>query len=198
LNVALPASPVVPVTVTMYEPFVPVATVNDPDIMPLDTIHNGFEIRPPGEDDIVQLVSAAAKFEPVTRTGVPGRPEDGNNETAGVTVRVAVPLSSMGMPSTITGTEPGGRLPGTLKAPVTTPLFMLQLAPVTIIQGWSRLHPIMILQLVSFRLKFVPMTPIDALRRALSGDSMIVGRSTVNVSSREPCAMMVLFPNLIV
>ena len=97
-NDALPASPVVPVTMTEYAPLVPPATVNDPDIAPPATVHSGFEIRPLGDEEIAQPVSPRAKFEPETRTFVPGRPEAGNNEITGVTVKLAVPRSPSATP----------------------------------------------------------------------------------------------------
>ena len=93
VNVALPVSPVVPVTVTVYGPLVPDAAVNDPDIAPPATVQSGLEIRPLGDDVIVQPVSPAAKFVPVTRTFVPARPEAGNNERPAVTVKLPVPTS---------------------------------------------------------------------------------------------------------
>ncbi len=78
---------------TVYDPFVPDATVKDPDIAPPATVHNGFEIKPPGDDAMVHAVSTSAKFEPAMRTFVPGRPDVGNKPTEGSTVNPAVALS---------------------------------------------------------------------------------------------------------
>ena len=87
-------SPVgVPVTMTAYVPLAPDATVNEPDIAPPATVHSGFEMRPVGEDVIVQPVSPKAKFEPEMRTFVPARPVVGVNEIPGVKRKLAVPKS---------------------------------------------------------------------------------------------------------
>jgi hypothetical protein len=68
VNDVLEASPVVPVTVTMYCPLAPDATVNEPDTVPADTAQDGFEMRPLGDDEMVHPVSAKAKPEPKTAT----------------------------------------------------------------------------------------------------------------------------------
>jgi hypothetical protein len=65
VNVALPKSPVLPVMVTVYGPLETPATVKDPDIAPPTTLHNGFEMRPDGVEEIEHPVSRAAKPEPV-------------------------------------------------------------------------------------------------------------------------------------
>jgi hypothetical protein len=96
LNGALPASPLVPVTVTTYELVAPEATVNDPDITPPASAHTGFEIRPLGEDEIAQLVSAASNPEPKTVTIVPGCPEVGFRVIAGVTKKLEACRSPVG------------------------------------------------------------------------------------------------------
>ena len=102
LKVALPVSPVVPVTCTVYGPLVPDATVNDPDIAPPATVHNGLEMRPLGVEEIVHPVSPGlTKFEPETRTFVPERPEPGNKEIPGVNTKLAVPKSPR-LPVTVT------------------------------------------------------------------------------------------------
>jgi hypothetical protein len=95
LNDALPVSPVVPVTVTVYGPLAPDATVNDPDRAPPATVHSGFEMRTgeEGEVEIAQPESPAAKFEPEMRTGVPAGPEAGSNDIPGETVKPPVPTS---------------------------------------------------------------------------------------------------------
>jgi hypothetical protein len=95
-NDALPASPVLPVTITMYEPLVPDATTNDPDIVPPATVHVELEIRspvPPDEEIVHAPVSPLAKFEPMTMTVVPGRPEVGVSVIPGVTWKLATPTS---------------------------------------------------------------------------------------------------------
>jgi hypothetical protein len=91
VNDATPTSPVEPVTVTEYEPLAPGATVNDPETTPLDTVHTGFEtsVGEEGEDEIIQLVSPAAKPEPETTTVVPAPPEDGVSEIAKAFVKLA-------------------------------------------------------------------------------------------------------------
>ena len=66
LNVTVPASPDVPVTLTEYDPLAPDATLNDPDTTPPDTVQTGFEIRPDGDAVIVQPESVKAKFDPET------------------------------------------------------------------------------------------------------------------------------------
>jgi len=98
-------SPVgVPVTMTAYVPLAPDATVNEPDIAPPATVHNGLEMRPVGDDVIVQPVSAGlAKFEPEMRTFCPARPEVGVNDMPGVTVKLTLPESPSGTPLSVTG-----------------------------------------------------------------------------------------------
>jgi hypothetical protein len=82
------------VTVTVYVPLAPGATVNVPDIEPPPIVHTGLEMRPAGFEEIVQgPVSPAAKFDPVTRTLVPKCPEAGVNATVALTVKVAVAKS---------------------------------------------------------------------------------------------------------
>jgi hypothetical protein len=86
---ALALSPDDPVTVTVYVPPPPArATVKEPDTTPLDTVHTGFEMRPLGDDEIVQAVSAGPKFLPDTTTTVPRGPEAGDNVTVGPTVTI--------------------------------------------------------------------------------------------------------------
>jgi hypothetical protein len=102
LNVTSPKSPVVPVIVTVYGPLVPDATVKDPDIAPPATVHSGLEIRPPGDEVMEHPVSPPAKFEPETRTVVPGRPEAGSIEIFGVSTKLAEPASKPPVPVTVT------------------------------------------------------------------------------------------------
>jgi hypothetical protein len=81
------------VTVIVYvAPVAPDATVNDPDIDPPPAIlQSGLEMILLGDDEIVQEpVSPRAKFEPETRTFVPGRPEVGSNAIEGSAVKVAL------------------------------------------------------------------------------------------------------------
>jgi len=91
VNDACPASPVIPVTVTVYAPPVaPAATVKDPDTAPAPDIeHNGPEMILLGDDVIVhEPASPAEKPDPETRTLVPGRPDVGVNAIAGSTVNM--------------------------------------------------------------------------------------------------------------
>jgi hypothetical protein len=97
---ASPKSPVVPVTVIVYDvATAPTATVKVPDTPPDDDIeHDGLEMMLLGDDVIVQgPASPAAKLEPETRTLVPGRPEVGINAIVGPTVNVAVAESEAGV-----------------------------------------------------------------------------------------------------
>jgi hypothetical protein len=64
--------------------------VNDPAILPPAAAHVGFEIKPLGDEDIVQLVSAASNPEPKTVTIAPGCPEVGFRVMAGVTKKLEV------------------------------------------------------------------------------------------------------------
>jgi hypothetical protein len=169
VNVALPVSPVVPVTVTVYGPLVPDATVNDPDIAVPATVQSGFEIRPLGDDEIVQPVSPTAKFVPVTRTFVPARPPVGSNESPAVTVKSAVPLSTFTgpavCPQTVTVDVPGITVLRTVNEPVMVPPEIAQGAPI----GTSGPS---ISQSVSVGLNPVPVTEIDAPRGPKVGDRM--------------------------
>ena len=93
MNVAWPASPVVPVTAIVYSsPIAPATTVKEPDRAPEPEIeHSGLEMILVGEDVIVHdPASPAAKLEPETRTLVPGRPDVGFTVTEGSSVKVAV------------------------------------------------------------------------------------------------------------
>lgn len=111
LNQALPASPLLPVTMTSYAPVAPDAAVNEPDIAPPAKAQTGLEIKPLGDDVIVQLVSAALKPEPRTDTAVPGLPEAGVRLTEGVTKNVAVRQVPLWCAVTFTTYEPRGKLP---------------------------------------------------------------------------------------
>jgi hypothetical protein len=159
VNVATPVSPVVPVTVTVYSPLVPEATVNEPDIAVPAIVQSGFEIKPAGDDVIVQPVSPTAKFVPVTRTFVPARPESGNRDSPAVTVKSAVPKSTFTgpavCPQTVTVDAPGTTVLRTSNEPVMVPPEIEQGAPVGT-AGPS------ISQSVSVGLNPVPVTEIDA------------------------------------
>jgi hypothetical protein len=78
-------SPVLPVTVNVYEPFAPEATVNDPETIPPEIVHEAVEMSPVGDEDSVQLVSPATKFDPDTATLFPPGAEVGVRVTAGET-----------------------------------------------------------------------------------------------------------------
>ena len=88
VNVAVPVSPVVPVTVTVYGLCAPDATKKDPETTPVPDIAQAALVsRPVGLEDSVHVVSAAAKFEPETRIFAPAIPEDGVTVTVAVTVK---------------------------------------------------------------------------------------------------------------
>ena len=116
MKLALPASPVVPVTVTVYEPFVPDATMNEPAIDPPATVQIGLVISPLGDDVIAQLVSLPAKFMPETRTDVPGLPAAGARLIVGISAKLAVALSFLGVPVALITKFPGAR-DGTVNEP---------------------------------------------------------------------------------
>jgi hypothetical protein len=78
VNVALAESPVLPVTVTGYEPAATEPTLKDPVTLPLDTEHVGDVTKPALVEDIVQVVvSDGLKFEPETVTVPPGADVEG-------------------------------------------------------------------------------------------------------------------------
>jgi hypothetical protein len=83
----------VPVTVIVYVPLAPDATMNEPDIAPLATVQTGLDMRPVGDDVMVQPVSPVLKFEPEMRTFAPARPVLGVTVMPGVIVKVFVPRS---------------------------------------------------------------------------------------------------------
>jgi hypothetical protein len=76
--------------------------MNEPDIAPLATVHTGLDMRPLGDDKIVQPVSPVLKFVPEMRTFVPARPVLGVTVMPGVTVKLAVPESPSGNPLRVT------------------------------------------------------------------------------------------------
>jgi len=114
-------------------PPVPLATLKDPDIPPPETVHCGFEMSPVGFDVIVQLVSPMAKFDPWTRTFVPGSPAFGDNVIPGVTLNVAVPKSPK-LPVTVIVEVPGTAESATWNEPVQVPgVVSKQVAPDAIV-----------------------------------------------------------------
>jgi hypothetical protein len=191
------------VTVTVYVPLDPGATVNDPDIvLPvglLATVHSGLEMRPLGLEVIVQgPLSPAAKFEPVTRTLIPECPEVGVNATVGFIVKTAVAESTGDAPSgvvisvypstlTMYPLGTGGEPLGTVNEPVTKPEAMVQVDPdmgVTVeVETQKILHPL------SCKLKLLPgdTTVTDVPMGPAVGESVIVGLFTVNVVETDTC-----------
>lgn len=157
LNGALPASPLVPVTVTVYEAVAPDATVNEPDITPPANAHTGPEIRPLGEDEIAQLVSAGSNPVPKTITMVPGCPEVGFRVIAGVTKKLDALRSPVGEPVTFKGCTPRVAVDNTWNFPVMTPAEIVHVGEVT------TALPV-IVQLVSLVLNPVPLTVTHSLR----------------------------------
>jgi hypothetical protein len=127
VNVALPVSPVVPVTVTVYEPFAPDATTKDPETVPEPDIAQAALVsRLLGLEDRVHVVSAAAKFEPETRIFAPARPEDG------VTVIVAVTAKGTEIDPCctkvlliVTVRDPPSAVAAILYTPVSTPELLI-------------------------------------------------------------------------
>jgi len=89
VNVALPASPLVPVTVMVYGPPVVDPTTKDPVRAPLDSEHEDDEINPAVVEEITQPVSDGLKFEPETVTVLPTAAEDALSATVGSTVNEA-------------------------------------------------------------------------------------------------------------
>jgi hypothetical protein len=80
---------VVPVTVTVYEPFAPEDTTKDPETVPEPDIAQAALVsRPLGLEDSVHVVSAKSKFDPETRIFAPATPEDGVTVTVAVTAKV--------------------------------------------------------------------------------------------------------------
>lgn len=183
LNDACPVSPVVPATLTVYEPLVPDATVNDPDIASPATVHSGFEMRPLGVEEIVHPTSPAAKFEPEMRTFVLGRPEAGSNEIPGSTVKLVVAPSINAaplVPFTTTVHPPTvAVVPFTVKDPETVPPEIAHVAAYVVLI--SPVGLLVILHPVSFRLKLLPVTVIVLPRGPELGETAIVGLFTVKI-----------------
>lgn len=151
---ASPASPDVPVTMTLYAPLAPAVTVNVPATVPPSNTHAGLEIRPLGSDDIEQPESLRAKLDPETDTGVPARPDEGSNEIPGVTLKGADLEVPLGFEATCTVEVPGTLPLLTLKEPVTAPPVIEQLIDArSTISGKAE-----IVQVVSVVGKPVPLT----------------------------------------
>jgi hypothetical protein len=137
VNVATPVSPVVPVTVTVYESFAPDATMKDPETMPpTDIAQAALVSRPLGFEDSVHVVSARAKFEPETRIFAPATPEDGVTVTVAVTVKGTEIDPCCTIFATVllivTVRNPPSAVVATLYTPVSTPeLLISQCEPVT-------------------------------------------------------------------
>jgi len=89
VNVALPASPLVPVIVMVYGPPVVEPTTKDPVTVPLDIEHVDDAIKPAVVDEIPQLVSDGLKFDPETVTVLPVPTEDALSAAVGSTVNDA-------------------------------------------------------------------------------------------------------------
>lgn len=181
---ALPASPVVPVTITEYAPDgTPDPTVNDPDAAPAATVQSGVEIRPL-VDEVIEhpTPSPAAKFVPVTSTVVPARPEFGSNEIPGVTVKLPVPTSSWGaLPVSVKTETPGGTGDLTTNVQVMVPPLAAEqgiVAPVTGV-------PPIVEAAVSANAKPVPVTVTDAPTGAEAGEAVTTCGITFSVVDAE-------------
>ena len=94
--------------------------MNDPDIVPKTSTHDGLEISPLGEEVIAHPISPTAKFEPEMLTRVLARPEDGDSVIAGVNWNGAVLEVPLGFEVTVTIEVPGTPAP-TVNEPVTAP-----------------------------------------------------------------------------
>lgn len=134
VNVAVPVSPVVPVTVTVYEPFAPDATTKDPETVPEpDIAQAAFVNRPLGLEVRVHVVSAAAKFVPETRIFAPATPDDGVTVTVAVTAKGTEidPCWTSVILLIVTVRDPPSAVAAILYTPVRTPeLLISQCEPV--------------------------------------------------------------------
>lgn len=107
-----------------------------------------------GDVEIVHPTSAEAKFDPEMRTFVPGRPEAGDKEIEGSTVKLAVALSMYGaplVPFTTTVHPPTVAVPFTVNDPETVPPEIAHEAAYVVLM--SPIGMLLILQPVSFRPK---------------------------------------------
>ena len=95
--------------------------MNDPDIVPKTSTHDGLEISPLGEEVIAHPISATAKFVPEMLTGVLARPEAGDSVIFGVNMNGADLEVPLGSEVTVTIETPGTAVPTTVNEPVTAP-----------------------------------------------------------------------------
>ena len=95
--------------------------MNDPDIVPATSTHDGLEISPLGEEVIAHPISATAKFVPEMLTGVLARPEAGVSVIFGVNRNGADLEVPLGSEVTVTVDTPGTATPTTVNEPVTAP-----------------------------------------------------------------------------
>lgn len=133
--------------------------MNDPDIVPAISTHDGLEISPLGDEVIAHPISPTTKFEPEMLTGVLARPEDGDSVIVGVNWNGADFRVPLGVPVTVTvevwGTTP---VPRTVNEPVTTPPAIEQVDDAMILGAEVIAQP------VSVGLKPVPSTDTKAPR----------------------------------
>lgn len=107
-----------------------------------------------GDVEIVHPTSAMAKFEPEMRTLVGGRPEAGDNDTDGSTVKLVVALSMNVpplVPFTTTFHPPTRAVAFTVNDPETVPPEIAHEAAYVVLT--SPIGMLLILQPVSFRPK---------------------------------------------
>jgi len=95
--------------------------VNNPDITPATTTHDGPEINPLGDEVIAHPISPTAKFEPEMVTRTPAPPDGGDSEIVGSTRNGADLDVLLGFEVTVTVEIPGTAVPTTVNEPVTTP-----------------------------------------------------------------------------
>jgi hypothetical protein len=100
--------------------------VNNPDITPATSTHDGPEINPLGDEVIAHPISPTSKFEPEMVTRVPAPPEDGDSMIAGVTLNGADLDVPLGVVATVTVDMPGTDPLLTVKEPSTTPPLTVQ------------------------------------------------------------------------
>jgi len=126
--------------------------VNEPDIVPATSTHDGLEINPLGDEVIVHPVSLTTKFEPEILTIVLARPEVGDSTIVGVNWNGADLEVPLGFDVTVTVETPGAAAPTTVNEPVTTPPVIEHVCDDTI------LGEAVMVQLVSVGVKPVPAT----------------------------------------
>ena len=126
--------------------------MNEPDIVPATSTHDGLEINPLGDEVIVHPVSPTMKFEPEILTIVLARPEVGDSTIVGVNWNGADLEVPLGFDVTVTVETPGAAAPTTVNEPVTTPPVIEHVCDDTI------LGEAVMVQLVSVGVKPVPAT----------------------------------------